>query len=138
MLAQVATDAAPWVGYGVAGILAWFLWYKTAISDPRDRNEHRLQLSEIVTTHNATVQSLKDEYLRVIKEVRDECREERAQFLVELASERAIRGELEEKRQLSEQQRHADHMAMTQAINRLSEMVAQKLDWKQTGPAKGT
>lgn len=134
MLAQVATDAAPWVGYGVAGILAWFLWYKTAVSDPRDRKEHRQHIAGLVQQHCDTVEGLKNEYLRVIKEVRDECREERQQFLIELASERAIRAELEDKRQASEQQRHADNMAMTQALNRLSEMVAQK-DWTN-GPAR--
>ena len=128
MIAQSSpspSDVAQWTGLGVAAILGWFLFYKTSISDPNERKENRTHIEAIVRNSNETVNKVVERQEMILHAVREECKEERKEFLIELQTERTLRAEIEEKRQDAERQRHADHMAMATAINRLCEQLSQ-------------
>lgn len=84
-----------------------------------------LHHEQVVSAHVAAMKEMKEDHMRSIKDIRDECRYEREQFLIALQSERALFAEVEERRAAVDKQRHLEAMALASAINRLSELMSQ-------------
>lgn len=63
---------------GVAGVLGWFLFYKTAVADPK-RDELTLgRIDAMQTRHNEVIEKVCADFTATLREERETWREELA------------------------------------------------------------
>ena len=62
---------------GVAGILAWFMWYTVSVAGPAKDKEHREALCELEEKHTADMKEMSKENNDTIRAIVGEMREDR-------------------------------------------------------------